>query len=112
MHPGRRLPWIAPGGTPIHGNGNASVTINWGSTGGNVTVTETTSLGCVGSPVSLAVTVTANHAPTAQNFSLNAQSGVSVRADIIGGKNPPSDPDSGDTLTVAAVSSPTAHARQ
>ena len=28
---------------------------------------------------------------------------------IIGGKYPPSDPDTGDTLTVSAVSSPTAH---
>ena len=82
--------------------------MDFGSVSGSIGVTETTSLGCVGAPVSLDVTVGPNHAPVAQNFGLNAQSGIGVRAEIIGGKHPPSDPDSGDTLTVTAVSSPTA----
>jgi hypothetical protein len=103
---GSSYAWTAPAGTTIHGNGNASVTIDWGSTGGNVTATETTAGGCVGSPVLFGVTVTGNHVPVVQNFSLDAESGISVRTDIIGGKPgvAPSDPD-GDPLTVSAVGS-------
>lgn len=43
----------------------------FGSAGGNVTVTETTSTGCVGSSVSLAVAVGPNHAPVAQDKAMS-----------------------------------------
>jgi hypothetical protein len=109
---GSSYAWGVPSGGSITagatGPNNNQITVNFGSASGNVTVTETTSTSCVGTLVSLPVTVGPNHAPVAPNLSLNAQSGAGVRLEIIGGKNPPTDPDS-DTLTVTAVSSPTAH---
>jgi fibronectin-binding autotransporter adhesin len=105
---GSSYAWTVPSGASITagatGPNNNQITVTFGSASGSIGVTETSATGCVGSPVSLAVTVSANHAPTAQNFSLDAKSGVAIRAEIIGGKNPPGDADSGDTLTVTAVS--------
>lgn len=113
LNSGSSYVWTVPTGASItagaSGPDNNQITVAFGSVSGNVTVTETTAGGCVGSPVSFGVTVGPNNAPTAQNFSLNAQSGLGVRAEIIGGKHSPSDPDSGDTLAVVAVSSPTAN---
>jgi len=65
---GSSYAWTAPGDASITaGAGTASIEVSFGSTGGNVTVIETTAAGCVGAPVSLAVTVGPNHAPLAQN---------------------------------------------
>jgi len=52
----------------------------------------------------------ANNTPVAQNITLpSVQCGASARLEIIGGKSPPSDADSGDTLTVYSVQNPTAN---
>jgi len=65
---GSSYAWTVPGDASITaGAGTASVEVSFGSTGGNVTVVETSAAGCVGAPVSLAVTVGPNHAPLAQN---------------------------------------------
>ncbi len=48
--------WTAPTGSTIHGNGSAAVTIDFGSTSGNVAVTPSDSCGN-GTPASLSVTV-------------------------------------------------------
>jgi hypothetical protein len=49
-----------------------------------------------------------NRPPLASAISMGAQSAVPATLEIIGGKHPPTDADN-DTLTVSAVSSPTAN---
>jgi gliding motility-associated-like protein len=52
--------WTVPAGASITaGQGSNSITVTWGTTSGNVSVVETTSAGCVGTAVNLAVTVSA-----------------------------------------------------
>lgn len=50
--------WSVTGGTVISGAGTNSVTINWTTAGSQtITVTETNSNGCVGTPVTVTITV-------------------------------------------------------
>jgi hypothetical protein len=50
--------WTVPSGASVAGGqGTASITVNFGSTGGNVAVTETNASGCMGTQVSKAVTI-------------------------------------------------------
>ncbi len=52
--------WTVPGGAAITaGQGSSSISVDWGATGGNVSVTETNSSGCTGSAVNLSVSVLA-----------------------------------------------------
>ena len=59
--PGSTYAWIITGGTPtIAGLNISAIQVNWGTAGtGNVSVVETNSLGCAGSPVNLPVTINA-----------------------------------------------------
>jgi hypothetical protein len=57
---GSTYSWIVPSGATIaSGSGTASITVNFGTTSGNVTVTETNSGGCVGTAQTKAVTINA-----------------------------------------------------
>ncbi len=51
--------WTVSGGSIVSGQGTSSISVNFPSTGGTVSVTETNAAGCVGSPQS----VTANCTP-------------------------------------------------
>jgi autotransporter-associated beta strand protein len=54
--------WVVPSGAAItSGQGTTSITVTWGSTGGNVTVTPANANGCLGAASSLSATV--NTAP-------------------------------------------------
>lgn len=56
---GSSYSWTVPSGASITaGAGTNSITVSFGNTNGNITVTETNSNGCVGSAVSLAITLT------------------------------------------------------
>ncbi len=55
---GNTYAWTITGGTLASGTGTSSITVNWGPSGsGNVSVVETTSSGCSGSPISYPVTI-------------------------------------------------------
>ena len=55
---GSSYAWTVPSGASITaGQGSSSITVTFGTTGGNVAVTETSAAACVGAPVTLAVTV-------------------------------------------------------
>jgi hypothetical protein len=57
---GSSYAWTVPSdATVTAGQGSSSITVTFGTTSGNVAVTETSPAGCVGAPVSLAVTVQA-----------------------------------------------------
>jgi hypothetical protein len=109
---GSTYAWTVPTGAAIAaGSGTALITVNWGSAAsGNVTVTETTSASCVGAPVTLGVTVGPNHAPIAPpNKTLTTVKNTAAtyaKGKLLVGAT---DADSGDTLTVTAASTPTAH---
>jgi large repetitive protein len=64
---GSSYAWTVPTGATItsgsSGPDNNEIVVTFGTTSGNVTVTETSAAGCVGSPVSLAVTVQSLAAP-------------------------------------------------
>ena len=50
--------WTVPSGATIaSGQGTSSITVNFGSTNGNVSVVETNSAGCTGSAVTLSITL-------------------------------------------------------
>ncbi|MBW8049745.1 MAG: T9SS type A sorting domain-containing protein [Cytophagales bacterium] len=67
--------WTAPpGATILSGQGTNSITVNWGSTSGNIQVTQTDTNGCTNNPVSLAVTV---------NTSLPASVSIASNTDTI-----------------------------
>ena len=52
--------WTVPSGASITaGQGTTSITVSWGSTGGNVTVTPANANGCLGSAAVLPVTINA-----------------------------------------------------
>jgi poly(hydroxyalkanoate) depolymerase family esterase len=56
---GSTFQWQVPSGaTIVSGQGNNSITVNWGSSGGTVSVTETQSNNCKVGPVELSVTIT------------------------------------------------------
>jgi fibronectin-binding autotransporter adhesin len=104
---GSSYAWGVPGGASITAGGsgpnNNQVTVTFGSSSGNVTVTETTSAGCVGSQQTLAVTVGPNHAPTAENKSYSLGTGMSLKiakADLLVGSG---DVDSGDSVSYDAI---------
>jgi hypothetical protein len=107
---GSSYAWTVPSGASITaGSGTAAITVNFGSTGGNVIVTETTAASCVGTPVSLAVTVSANHAPVAPpnktlSTAMNTAAAYAIPKLLYGA----TDADN-DTLTVTAASTPTPH---
>jgi len=55
---GSTYAWTVPSGASITaGQGTSAITVTFGTIGGNVAVTETSAAGCVGTPVSLSVTV-------------------------------------------------------
>lgn len=65
--PGSTYNWTVPAGAVIaSGQGTNQITVNWGETGGTVSVTETTSGSCVGTPRTLAVSIqsTPSNCPT------------------------------------------------
>ena len=108
---GSSYAWTVPIGASITagstGPNNNHITVNFGSTGGNITVTETTSGGCVGAPVVLGVAVTANHAPVAPaakslTIAKNTAATYNNAKLLVGA----TDVD-GDTLTVSAASTTT-----
>ena len=98
--------WTVPAGASItagaSGPDNNQITVTFGTTTGNVAVTETSAAGCTGSAVTFAVDV--NHAPVAQAQSFSVAQGDTGSLTVIGGKHPPTDADS-DTTTVTAVGS-------
>ena len=106
---GSSYAWTVPSDASITagstGPNNSQIAVTFGSASGNITVTETTSGGCVGTPVSLAVK--ANHPPVAPpnktlvtvKNSAATFAKVKLLADA-------TDADS-DTLTVTAASTPT-----
>jgi autotransporter-associated beta strand protein len=110
---GSSYAWGVPSGGSITagatGPNNNQITVSFGSASGNVTVTETTSASCVGTLVSLPVTVGPNHAPVAPApKSLTTAENTAatyVFAKLLDGAT---DADN-DTLTVTAAGSPTAH---
>jgi hypothetical protein len=56
---GSSYSWTVPSGASItSGAGTNSITVSFGNTNGNITVTETNSNGCVGSAVSLTISLT------------------------------------------------------
>ena len=79
---GSTYDWSAPSGTTIHGQGSASITLDWGTSGGDVSVTETNSFGCIGNPVSLAVSVVLNHPPVATDASYTRAPGLEIKISI------------------------------
>lgn len=61
--PGSSYNWTVPAGASIvNGQGTSQITVNWGQTGGVITVTETASNACTGTPRTLAVSVQQNPA--------------------------------------------------
>lgn len=111
---GSSYAWTVPSGASITagatGPDNNQITVTFGSASGNVTVTETASGGCVGSPVSLAVTVTGNHAPVAPAVkTLGTVKNTAATYAYVKLLSGATDADIGDTLTVTAASTPTAH---
>jgi hypothetical protein len=107
---GSSYAWTVPSGASITaGAGTAAITVNFGSTGGNVTVTETTAASCVGAPVSLVVSVSANHAPVAPaNKTLSTPKNTAAAYALPKLLAGATDADN-DTLTVTAASTPTPH---
>lgn len=109
---GSSYAWTVPSDASITADGsgpnNNQITVTFGSESGDVTVTETTSAGCIGSPRSLAVVVGPNHAPVAQDKTLttvkNTANSLSGGKLLVGA----TDGDS-DTLSVNAVSNPSTH---
>jgi hypothetical protein len=107
---GSSYAWTVPSDASITagatGLNNNQITVSFGSASGNVTVTETTAGGCMGAPVSLAVTVGPNHAPVAPApKSLTTAENTAatyVFAKLLAGAT---DADN-DTLTVTAAGTP------
>lgn len=57
---GSTYQWVVTGGNITSGQGTNTITVDWSTTpvgGYNVSVTETTSANCVGTPVNCAITV-------------------------------------------------------
>ncbi len=72
---GSTYTWTSPAGTTIaSGQGTNSVTIDWGTTSGPVSVTTSSALGCASSPASCTVTVSA---PPVAAFDTTSTSGFS-----------------------------------
>jgi gliding motility-associated-like protein len=68
--------WVTPAGTTItSGTGTSSITVDWGTTSGPITVTTTNSVGCFSDPVSCTVNVStapvASFDTTASGFTFN-----------------------------------------
>lgn len=63
--------WTVPTGTTINsGQGNGTISVTWGATAGNITVSETTNQGCTSAtPVSQAITV--NQLPSTSSINGN-----------------------------------------
>jgi len=58
QNPGSTYLWTVMGGSVVSGNSTNSVDIQWGATGpGNITVTETDSIGCIGAPSDLPINI-------------------------------------------------------
>ncbi len=77
--------WIVPSGATVaSGQGTTSVTINWGSTGGNVTVTPANANACTGASASLSVTINAapniTFSPSPQTVCTGGTANFSVTA--------------------------------
>ena len=111
---GSSYAWTVPSGATIiagaTGPNNNQITVNFGSTSGNVTVTETTAASCVGTPVSLGVSVTGNQAPVAPpNKTLSTAKNTAATFDMAKLLAGATDAD-GDTLTVTAANTTTAGA--
>jgi hypothetical protein len=80
---GSTYAWTVPSDASITvGQGSASITVTFGIASGNVAVTETNGSGCVGSPVSLAVSVGPNHAPVATDASYTCAPGLDIKIGI------------------------------
>ena len=101
---GSSYAWTVPSGASITAGGtgpnNNQITVTFGSVGGDITVTETTSAGSVGSPVTKSVTVGPNHAPTVSGCSKTCTKGLSVKIQVAGSGALASDAD-GDSLAIA-----------
>lgn len=65
--------WITTGGSIVSGQGSSSVSINFATGGGTVSVTETNAAGCIGAPVSVTVSC-----PTAINNSFSLDGSFSL----------------------------------
>jgi gliding motility-associated-like protein len=73
---GNTYVWSTPAGTNIaSGQGTGTISVDWGTTSGPVTVMDTNSLGCFSDPVSCSVTVafppTADFASSSSGFTYN-----------------------------------------
>jgi hypothetical protein len=66
--------WTVPAGATFTGGTASSISVTFGSTSGNVSVTETNASGCYGTPVSKAVTVVA----VAQPVTITGISGTTI----------------------------------
>ncbi len=106
---GSSYAWTVPIGTSItDGAGTASIEVSFGSADGSITVIETTAAGCVGAPVSLAVTLGPNHAPVAQNKTQTTAKNTACtyfKTKLLAGAT---DLDN-DTLSVSAAGPTSAH---
>jgi hypothetical protein len=105
---GSSYAWTVPSGASITaGAGTASIKVTFGSSSGNVAVTETTSAGCVGTAIPLAVTVGPNRAPVAPpNKTQSTARNTAATFDNTKLLADATDLD-GDTLTVIAASTTT-----
>ncbi len=106
---GSSYAWTVPIGASItDGAGTASIEVSFGSADGSITVIETTAAGCVGAPVSLAVTLGPNHAPVAQNKTQTTAKNTACtyfKTKLLAGAT---DLDN-DTLSVSAAGPTSAH---
>jgi len=75
---GSTYDWMLPAGATFTGGLSNSISVTFGTTSGNMTVTETNASGCTGTQQNLAVTVAANNAPTANVMNVLRTPGEAV----------------------------------
>jgi hypothetical protein len=85
--------WTVPAGASVaSGQGTASITVDFGNSGGNVGVTETNASGCVGMPVSETVAVylaPVIHSPAISNgtFQFQVSGSTGLQYTVYGSTN-------------------------
>ena len=109
---GSSYAWTVPSGASITAGGtgpnNSQITVTFGGASGDVTATETTAAGCVGSAVSLAVSVGPNHAPVVPDIGADVRVNHMLVLSVAKLLRRVSDAD-GDMLSVTAAGPASAH---